>query len=144
MFLTSPFIDQALAQLCAFYSPEVGILSAMEIYRQSSTRSALRCLAIASVLQPRTHIQINVTPRKMRWSNPARCMSPNRSRAKKEMMAGNERSTAETHTDRHLLSQRRGTDSSGRARVAQGNAIIPISLWMWPFQVAGDSWRSLG
>ena len=37
MFLTSPYIDQAIS-LIDPESPELGVLSAMAIYRQSSER----------------------------------------------------------------------------------------------------------
>jgi len=38
MSLTSPLIDQAIAQVCAFVSPFLGILSAMGIFRQLTIR----------------------------------------------------------------------------------------------------------
>jgi len=36
MFLTPPYIDQAISQVCAFHSPFSCQMSAMEICRQSS------------------------------------------------------------------------------------------------------------
>ena len=42
MFLTSPLIEQAIAQVCAFCSPQSGILSAIAIFQQFNGEGATK------------------------------------------------------------------------------------------------------